>query len=66
MLLPIISSLCCTIVKSNSCLLRPSLHHSAGLALLASLSALASSFLGADPFLHHPARPKTKPILSLW
>ena len=48
--------MCFTILGPNYCLLRPSHLHCASLALLASLCALPSSLLGADPFLHHPAR----------
>ena len=40
----------------NYCLLRPSHLDCVCLSLLASLCALPSSLLGADPFLHQPAR----------
>ena len=39
----------------NYCLLRPSHLDCVCLSLLASLCALPSSLLGADPFLRHPA-----------
>ena len=54
--LPIHSTLCLTILGPNYCLLRPSHLDCVCLSLLASLCALPSSLLGADPFLHHPAR----------
>ena len=53
--LPIHSTLCLTILGPNYCFLRPSHLDCACLSLLASLCALPSSLLGADPFLHHPA-----------
>ena len=53
--LPTASTLCGTILGPNYCLLRPSHLDCDCLSLLASLCALPSSLLGADPFLHHPA-----------
>ena len=43
------------IMGPNYCLLRPSHLDCACLSLVASLSALPSSLLGADLYLHHPA-----------
>ena len=49
------STLCLTVLGPNYCFLRPSHLDCACLSLLASLCALPSSLLGADPFLYHPA-----------